>query len=72
MNKIQELKLFQRHEEEAGLLSIPYIELYSLLISDEAYKREISENDGAHPKRKCYSKIANIIGSSPSWWINDP
>ncbi len=58
------------YEQEANLLNVPFIELYSSLIMDNEYKKEIIENDGAHPQSKGYSKIANIIGSSPSWWFD--
>ena len=40
--------------QEAELLGIPYVDLYSPLISDDAYKKEISRNDGAHPKSNGY------------------
>ena len=56
--------------QEAKLLGIPYIELYSPLVSDGIYRQEISSNDGAHPKSNGYAKIAKIIDSSPDWWFN--
>ncbi len=60
------------YEKEANLLNVPFIELYSSLIIDDAYKKEISKNDGAHPKSSGYKKIAGIVGSSPYWWFNEP
>ena len=62
----------EAYEYEANLLNVPFIELYSSLIMDNAYKREISKNDGAHPKSNGYLKIAGIIGLSPNWWFNEP
>jgi len=53
-------------------LGVPYIDLFSALCSDDAYKREVERNDGAHPRSEGYSKMARIIGSSPSWWFRAP
>lgn len=57
---------------EAEVLGVPYIDLFSPLSSDNAYKREVSNNDGAHPRSSGYLKITNIIGLSPSWWFHEP
>ena len=54
---------------EAKALGVPYIDLFSALCSDDAYKREVERNDGAHPRSEGYSKMARIIGSSSSWWF---
>ena len=62
----------EAYENEANLLNVPFIELYSSLTIDNAYKKEISENDGAHPKSNGYKKISGIVGSSPHWWFNEP
>ena len=55
---------------ETQALGVPYIDLFSALYSDDAYKREIARNDGAHPRSEGYSKIARIIGLSPNWWFH--
>ena len=57
---------------EAALLAVPYIELCASLVSDAAYKREVANNDGAHPRSAGYAKIAQIIASSPNWWFRAP
>ena len=57
---------------EAELLGVPYVELYASLASDDSYRREISNNDGAHPKSHGYSKMASIVGSSSDWWFRAP
>ncbi len=54
---------------ETQTLEVPYIDLFSALCSDDAYKREIARNDGAHPRSEGYSKMARIIGVSPNWWF---
>lgn len=56
--------------EEASALDAPYIDLFSSLVGDAAYRREILANDGAHPRSSGYKKIANIILSSTRWWFH--
>ncbi len=57
---------------EAQSLNVPYIDLFSALCWDEAYTREVSENDGSHPRSIGYSKMAEIVASSPQWWFCVP
>ena len=57
---------------ETQTLGVPYIDLFSALCADDAYKREVAENDGSHPRSEGYSKMARIIGSSSSWWFRSP
>ena len=54
---------------EAQALGVPYIDLFSVLCADDAYRREVARNDGSHPKSEGYSKMARIIGSSSNWWF---
>lgn len=54
---------------ETQALGVPYIDLFSALCADDAYKRDVAQNDGAHPRSAGYSKMARIIGSSPRWWF---
>ena len=56
--------------DEAAALGVPFIELFSPLVADAAYKQEVASNDGAHPRSSGYTKIANIIASSPNWWFH--
>ena len=65
--RIEDLSVAFSHETQT--LGVPYIDLFSALCSDDAYRREVSENDGSHPKSGGYSKMARIIGSSSSWWF---
>lgn len=69
--------LSQSFAREAALLNVPYIDLFSALVVDERYKRDVSSNEvchpkGFHPTSKGYSKIAEIVSSSPSWWFHAP
>ena len=68
--RIKDLSLAFAYETQA--LGVPYIDLFSALCSDSAYKREVSRNDGAHPRSEGYSRMAHIVGSSPNWWFRDP
>lgn len=68
--RIEDLSVAFSHETQT--LGVPYIDLFSALCSDDAYKREIARNDGAHPRSEGYSKMARIIGSSSSWWFRAP
>ena len=63
------MALSQAFAQEAKALSVPYIDLFSPLASDAAYKREVSSNDGSHPRSGGYKKMAHIVSSSPSWWF---
>ena len=68
--RIKGLSLAFARETQA--LGVPYVDLFSALCSDSAYKREVSMNDGSHPRSEGYSKMAHIVGSSPSWWFRAP
>lgn len=57
---------------ETQALGVPYIDLFSALCADDAYRRDVSRNDGSHPKSAGYYKMARIIGSSPRWWFCTP
>ncbi len=65
--RIESLSLAFARETKA--LGVPYIDLFSALCSDDAYKREVAGNDGAHPRGEGYYKMARIIGASPNWWF---
>ena len=49
---------------ESQVLEVPYIELYSLLVSDDTYRTDLAKNDGAHPTSTGYSRIASLVCSS--------
>ncbi|MDG4867028.1 GDSL-type esterase/lipase family protein [Guyparkeria sp. 1SP6A2] len=66
------MALSQLYAAEAKFLGVQYIDLFFPLASDVAYKREVSGNDGSHPRSSGYAKMANIISSSSSWWFYAP
>jgi len=55
--------------EAARLQNIPFIDLFSPMISDVEYKQDVLNNDGAHPTARGYQKLAAIVSSSPQWWF---
>lgn len=61
--------LCDQFEFQAEQLGVAYIDLFYSLVDDEEYKKEIINNDGAHPKGNGYGKLAKIIGSSENWWF---
>lgn len=66
------MAISKAYAHEAQVLGVPYIDLFSPLASDTTYKREVSSNDGSHPRSSGYTKMASIVLSSPSWWFNAP
>jgi len=66
------MTLSQIYAAEAKIHGVPYIDIFSPLASDVAYKREVSSNDGSHPRSFGYTKMANIISSSSNWWFYAP
>lgn len=66
------MRLSEAFSREAAALGVPYVDVYSVLASDADYRHEIARNDGAHPRSRGYAKLAEIVGSSPSWWFRDP
>ncbi|HMQ55575.1 MAG TPA: hypothetical protein PKE64_15620 [Anaerolineae bacterium] len=42
------------------------------LVSDAEDRRDVLSSDGAHPRSSGYTKIAQIVLSSPSWWFHRP
>ena len=57
---------------EAQALTVPYIDIYSLLLVNQRYLKESAENDGSHPASYGYSEIASIIATFRAWWFNSP
>ena len=57
------------YAQEAASLGVPYIEIFSHLISDQKYLQESKNNDGYHPKSDGYTAIANIVSASTNWWF---
>lgn len=66
--------LSRAYAQEAAALNVAYIDVYSSLISDETYFRDVVSNEGCyppgfHPTSIGYAKIAEMVSSSPHWWF---
>lgn len=64
--------LSQAYSEQAAQLSVPFIDLFTPLVSDTHYMREVAESDGAHPGGSGYEKISTLIGATEVWWFHRP
>lgn len=63
------LRLSDGMAKVAAELGVPYLPLIAQFIDDEPWKKQISENDGAHPQAAGYAKIAALIETWPQWWF---
>ena len=54
---------------EADGSGVLYIDLFTPLVGDESYRREIANGDGAHPTSAGYARIAEIVLASSAWWF---
>ena len=50
-------------------LEIPFVDIFSDLENDAQYRKEVVDHDGAHPRSRGYTKIADIILGSNEWWF---
>jgi lysophospholipase L1-like esterase len=48
---------------------IAYLSVFDTLVSDETWKKEVSSNDGAHPRDKGYKLIADLTYKWDTWWF---
>lgn len=63
------LRLSDGMAKVAAESGVPYLPLITHFIDDEQWKKQISENDGAHPQAAGYAKIAALIETWPQWWF---
>jgi acyl-CoA thioesterase I len=54
---------------EAARRDVLHIDLFTPLVSDESYRREIAKGDGAHPTAAGYARIAEHVLASSAWWF---
>jgi len=48
-------------------LSIPYLSVFEKLESESVWVKEVSSNDGAHPRSSGYAILANIVKKWSQW-----
>jgi lysophospholipase L1-like esterase len=51
-------------------LNIPYVSVFHKLISSDVWVREVSDNDGAHPRANGYALWANYLEHHKNWWYS--
>jgi acyl-CoA thioesterase-1 len=62
-------RLAARYADVARTLDVPFIDLFTPLFADEAYRTEVAANDGAHPRSAGYVRMAEIVRASEDWWF---
>jgi len=65
-------RLSEHMEAAAGRLGVPWIATLPSLIDDTAWRDEVRNNDGAHPRAAGYARLAQVISASGSWWFAKP
>jgi acyl-CoA thioesterase-1 len=55
---------------EADRSGVLHLDLFTPLVADEEYRREIANGDGAHPTAAGYARIAEHVMASPNWWFH--
>ncbi|MGM0517826.1 MAG: GDSL-type esterase/lipase family protein [Pseudomonadota bacterium] len=53
----------------AGSRGTPFIDLFTPLVGDAAYRQAVKRGDGAHSDSAGYARMAERISSSPHWWF---
>lgn len=48
-------------------LGVPYLEVFSAMASNAAWKRDAASGDGTHPNTDGYGALANLIGDWAAW-----
>ena len=48
-------------------LKLPYLSVFSALLNTPAWLKEVSANDGAHPKSAGYSALAQLVKAWDHW-----
>jgi lysophospholipase L1-like esterase len=50
-----------------GTLKLPYLSVFSALLNTPGWLKEVSANDGAHPKTAGYSALAQLVKAWDHW-----
>ena len=57
------------YQQKAISLGVPYIDVFSKLITNQQYLQESRSYDGYHPKSDGYAAIAKVIANDDNWWF---
>ena len=50
-------------------LEVPYLDICSLLKTSEIWQKELTDNDGSHPRAIGYGELAKIVHNWESWKV---
>jgi len=64
-NRIYELD--KHFQEICSELSIPYLSIFDTLTKNSVWLKEVSSNDGAHPRAAGYTQLANQVSTWSEW-----
>ncbi|HWT72541.1 MAG TPA: GDSL-type esterase/lipase family protein [Oxalicibacterium sp.] len=61
--------LDRQFAREAEALDIPYLSVFDPLLLDEHWRVEALSNDGAHPRKLGYDRLAQLVQQWDRWWF---
>jgi acyl-CoA thioesterase-1 len=64
-------RLSVRMQGVAAGLGIPYIATLPALVNDRAWRDEVRDHDGSHPRAGGYARLAEIVAGSGLWWFGE-
>jgi len=54
---------------EAQTMGVPYLSVLEALAEDAHWLQEAQENDGAHPRKFGYDRLAALVAEWREWWF---
>jgi len=65
-------ELDEKYADLCRELKVPYLSVFDRLAGDALWQREVSSNDGAHPRSEGYALLADYIRGWEGWWFRNP
>ena len=56
-------------ESVARAEGVPYLPVFDRLLDDQVWMDDVAENDGSHPGRKGYERLAALVMQWEHWWF---
>ncbi len=57
-------------EGVARTLGVPYLPVFDRLLGDSTWMDELARNDGSHPGRGGYERLAGLVMAWEGWWFH--
>jgi lysophospholipase L1-like esterase len=54
----------------ARTLGVPYLSVFDQLVGDPVWTAELTRNDGSHPGRGGYDRLAKLVLGWEGWWFH--